>query len=78
MGVGLNWRRVLALAAALFGFLIILHNGDQYECRMCNAVVFSGGRLVLLVVPRGDGPVVAAGAFPIADVKAIVEMRDEV
>lgn len=78
MGVGLNWKRVGALAAVLFGFLIILHNGDQYECRACNAVVFSGDKIVLLVVPRGDGTMIAAGAFPIADVKAVIELRDEV
>jgi hypothetical protein len=71
-------RRVLAMVAVLFGFLIILHSGESYECRMCNAVVFSGDKIVLLVVPRGDGTMIAAGAFPIADVKAVIELRDEV
>jgi hypothetical protein len=78
MGFGLNWKRVGALAAALFGFLIILHNGESYECRACNAVVFQGDRVVLVVAPRGGGPLVAAGAFPVSDVRAIVELRDEV
>jgi len=71
-------KRILAMIAVLFGFLIILNNGDQYECRLCNAVVFSGDKIVLLVVPRGDGTMIAAGAFPISEVKAIIELRDEV
>ena len=66
------------MLVALFGFLIILHNGESYECRACNAVVFQGDRVVLVVAPRGGGPLVAAGAFPIADVKAVIELRDEV
>jgi hypothetical protein len=77
-GRGRGWRGIVSLLVLLFGFLIILNNGDQYECRMCNAVVFRGDRIVLVVVPRGEGPVVAAGAFPIADVKAVMELRDEV
>ena len=66
------------MLVALFGFLIILHNGDQYECRMCNAVVFQGDKVVLVVAPRGGGPLVAAGAFPVSEVKAVVELRNEV
>ena len=66
------------MLVALFGFLIILHNGESYECRMCNAVVFQGDKVVLVVAPRGGGPLVAAGAFPIADGKAVVELRNEV
>ena len=34
--------------------------------------------LNLYVALLGDVPVVAAGAFPIADVKAVVELRNEV
>jgi hypothetical protein len=35
-------------------------------------------RFLLLVVPRGDGTMIAAGAFPVSEVKAIIELRDEV
>lgn len=35
-------------------------------------------RFLLLVVPRGDGTMIAAGACPVSEVKAIIELRDEV
>jgi hypothetical protein len=66
-----------AFLAALFGFLIILQSGEAWECRACNAVVFQGSRLVLLVLERG-GDVIPVGQFEVSDVKAIVELRDEV
>ena len=71
-------KRILAIIAVLFGFLIVLNNGDQYQCRLCNMILFRDGNVVLLVVPRGGDTAMFAGAFKIEDVKAIVELRDEV
>ena len=53
-------------------------NGCCFDFVRCSVRGGVFDQLVLLVVPRGDVPVVAAGAFPIADVKAVIELRDEV
>ena len=65
------------LLVALFGFLVLMNSGEAWECRACNAVIFDGPRIVLLVLERG-GDVVPVGRFLCSDVKAIIELRDEV